>query len=156
MVHDLSIRYPLGSTIIYMDAFFPADPADIRKLYKVIQQGQILWSQEDPIDRILEHIKDRDQILKEQMYEAAADVVRKKTEYEELKTQYRDRKKSNGVPITRDELPHWKKYVKNADESWRWHQLRWKGFQRERKKLEQNKTLLLKLSGRYDGELDRK
>ena len=131
--------------IIHMDCFFPASQQRIRKLYKTIKLT------EDPdfiVDRILQHINNRTYDLEETARKAANDLVNDKTEYEETKTQYTNRKKSSGVPIRGDQLPEWKKRVNELNEKWQTDKRVYDSAKREQKRLSQNRLLLLSLNGR--------
>ena len=143
--NDLLIRYPHGKMVIHMNVFFPATAAQIRKLYKTIEQT------EDPdaiVDRILQHFDDRDLEMERTARKAANDLVSDKSAYEEKKAQYRSGKRPNGVPIRKDQLPEWRKKVHELDDKWRTDKRVYDLNKSQQKKLSQNRLLLLSLNGR--------
>ena len=145
MKNDLIIKYPHGKMVIHMNVFFPATVPQIRKLYKTIE----LTDQPDEVvDRILDHIHERDLDLEQTATKAGKDLITDKTAYEEKKQQYRSGKRPNGVPIRKDQLPEWKKKVQELDEKWRTDKRVYDMCRREQKKLSQNRLLLLSLNSR--------
>lgn len=143
--NDLEIKYPNGRIIIHMNCFFPAMASQIRKLYKTIE---LTYQPDEIVNRILDHIHDRDLDLERRATKAGKDWITDKTAYEEKKQQYRSGKKPNGVPIRKDQLPDWKKKVQELDEKWRTDKRVYDSCRREQKKLSQNRLLLLSLNGR--------
>ena len=147
MWDDLRIRYPGGRMVIHMDIFFPASIANVRKLYKIMEQSEDV-DVDELVDRILRHMQDRDIRIEETARKAANDFARDKTEYEELKEQLRSGKQANGVPIPKDQRKIWRARLHRADEGWRGDKRYYDQLMRERKRLSQNKLLLLELNGR--------
>ena len=147
--NELKIKYPNGRMIIQMNCSFPATVQQIRKLYKVMEMSRYPDPEVDElVDRILDHIHQRDLDLERTAKRAANDLLTDKTAYEETKQQYRSGKRPNGVPIRKDQLPMWKKKVAELDEKWRTDKRVYDSAKMEQKKLSQNRLLLLTLNGR--------
>lgn len=143
---ELKLHYPDGRMIINMTCFFPASAKDIRKLYDTILISS--ESPDDIVDRILKHFDKRNIEMERTARKAADDCIDHRTEYEEKKRQYKAGKKTNGVPIRKEDLPKWRDQMKEMDKRWKADKKLFDLTKRQQKKLSHNRLLLLTLIGR--------
>lgn len=147
MWDEIRFRYPHGRMIIYMDTFFPATAANIRKLYRSMEQSYDA-DVDQLVDLILEHFDKRSVRIEKDIRKAANDFAESKSAYEEKKAQYSAGKKANGVPIRKEERRAWKGDIQKLNEHWRGNKRHYDQLMSEQKKLSQNRLLLLTLNGR--------
>ena len=145
MSEDVRISYPNGSLVIHVRRFFPAPAGSVRKLYKVIELTE---RPDEVVEAILQYMVDRDDDLHHLIKETGNDWATSKTAYEETREQYRSRKMSNGMPIKKDQLPQWRKRIQALGKKWRASRDAFYMYMKERKKLAENRLLLLSLNGR--------
>ena len=97
------IKYDNGYMNLNLDAFFPTNSARIRKLIK--QFFRIGWEDTSYyFDECIAHIEKRIPCYDEDSKQLVAAVVSTRTEKSELEKCIKTKKKSNGVPLTREEL----------------------------------------------------
>ena len=132
--------------VINMNCFFPAPAKNIRKLYEVIMISSD--NPDDVVDRILEHFDKRNVEFERTARKAAKDCVDHRTAFEEKRNQYRERKRANGIPIRKEELPKWRDKMKEMDKKWKADKKLFDLTKRQQRKLSQNRMLLLSLNGR--------
>lgn len=143
---ELKLFYEHGRMTIYLDKFFPTTSKKIRMLYSIIMESS--ENKDDVVDRILDHIDKIYQDMEWVAIKAAKNYADDKTAYQEKKSQYKEGKKANGIPIREDERPAWKDAIKEMDKRWRADKKLFDLTKRQQKKLVQNRQLLMSLNGR--------
>ncbi len=144
-MNDLLIKYPRGTMLIHMEEFFPAAVDRVRKLYQVIRLSE---QSEDLMNDIFKYIDDNSSTLEIRISETARSLVDDRTAYKEKKEQYLSKRKANGVPIRKEQMPEWKDAVQTLKEKCRSDESEYARLNRVRTRLQRNKLLLMKLDGR--------
>ena len=114
MHNDLYIKWETGEMVIHMDNFFPTSQASLKKLVKIIRLD---WQHSD---ELIEKLK---VYFQEKIPEREANFQIYGKKYMEFKQRAADvermvknKKRPNGVPLSKDELKTEKERLKNYSE----------------------------------------
>ena len=112
---QLDLNYHDGVMVINLGAFFPTNKANIKKLYKIIDgfyyDEKTLKAKKDKItDYLMNEIGHTLPVLLAEAHTKRDNFyrewVRLKCERVECERRVKERKHSNGLPMTKDELEH--------------------------------------------------
>lgn len=143
MNNQIIIYWGTGKGIFYLPEFFPCAQAKLKKFVKLMRTDPM--SKDDNINTCINHINDRIDNTIEEMKEISRHYANTRTEKYEAEERIKSRKKSNGVPLTKEEIEKTKRTLyfvrRKAKELEReFHEL-----ERMKNKLHKNLELLKKL-----------
>lgn len=108
---DLKIKYDNGQMTIHMDAFFPTSQVRLKKLLKVIDLD--FSHRDEHINTLSDYFNEKVETLEARRVASEKKYLDYKQKSSDQETMVKDKKKPNGVKLSKEELEKAKEDLKH-------------------------------------------